>query len=141
MKNNTISGIYTSHSNWVGQVFFDQDLISKVEEFEPYNTNTQELTTNSEDDILAEEADTIDPFVQYVYLGDKLEHGIFAWISAAIDVDGDTSVTPAAYYTKDGGATNPNSGMGMGGPPPEKGGSGKGSSSSSSAAPSSSSSA
>lgn len=139
MKNHTISGIYTSHSNWVGQLFFDQDLISKVEELEPYNTNTQELTTNSEDDILAEEADTIDPFVQYVYLGDKLEHGIFAWISAAIDVDADTSVTPAAYYTKDGGATNPNSGMGMGGgPPPEKGGS---SGSSSSAAPSASSSA
>lgn len=76
--------------------------------------------------------------MEYVFLGDKLEDGIFAWISAAIDVSSDSSVTPAAYYSKDGGVTNPNSGMGMGGPPPGKGGS-RGSSSS--AAPSSSSSA
>lgn len=78
--------------------------------------------------------------MEYVFLGDKLEDGIFAWISAAIDVSSDSSVTPAAYYSKDGGVTNPNSDMGMGGPPPGQGGS-RGSSSSSSAAPSSSSSA
>lgn len=132
LKNNTISGLYTSHSNWVGQIFFDQDLISTVEELEPYNTNTQELTTNAEDSILSEEADTIDPFVEYVFLGDKPQDGIFAWISAAVDITGDTEVTPAAYRTESGGISNPNSGMGMGGgPPPDD---------SSSAAPSSSSS-
>lgn len=133
LKNNTISGLYTAHSNWVGQIFFDQDLISTVEELEPYNTNTQELTTNAEDSILAEEADTIDPFVEYVFLGDKPEDGIFAWISAAVDVTGDSDVTPAAYRTENGGVSNPNSGMGMGGGPPPGDSSSAAASSSSSA--------
>ena len=74
--------------------------------------------------------------MEYVFLGDRVEDGIFAWISAAIDVTGDSDVTPAAYRTKDGGVSNPNSGMGMGPPP----GSDSGSSSSASA-PSSSASA
>ena len=67
--------------------------------------------------------------MEYVFLGDRVEDGIFAWISAAIDVTGDSDVTPAAYRTKDGGVSNPNSGMAMGPPP----GSGSGSSSSASA--------
>lgn len=75
--------------------------------------------------------------MEYVFLGDRVEDGIFAWISAAIDVTGDSDVTPAAYRTKNGGVSNPNSGMGMGPPP----GSGSGSSSSASSAPSSSASA
>ena len=74
--------------------------------------------------------------MEYVFLGDRVEDGIFAWISAAIDVTGDSDVTPAAYRTKNGGVSNPDSGMGMGGPPP-----GSGSGSSSSSAPSSSASA
>ena len=55
--------------------------------------------------------------MEYVFLGDRVKDGIFAWISAAIDVTGDSDVTPAAYRTKNGGVSNPNSGMGMGPPP------------------------
>lgn len=110
--------MYTSSSSHVGQIFFDQDLITTVEKVSPYATNTQELTTNAEDSILAEEADTIDPFMEYVYLGDDVSDGIFAWISLGIDPSKDSSVTPAAYYTEQGGVENENSGMGGGGGPP-----------------------
>ncbi|CAG7939243.1 unnamed protein product [Penicillium olsonii] len=114
LANGTISGLYTSSSSYVGQIFFDQDLITAVEKVSPYATNTQELTTNAEDSILSEEADTIDPFMEYVYLGDDVSDGIFAWISLGIDPTQDSSVTPAAYYTEQGGVENENSG-GMGG--------------------------
>ncbi|CAG7944383.1 unnamed protein product [Penicillium salamii] len=114
LANGTISGLYTSSSSYVGQIFFDQDLITAVEKVSPYSTNTQELTTNAEDSILSEEADTIDPFMEYVYLGDDVSDGIFAWISLGIDPTQDSSVTPAAYYTEQGGVENENSG-GMGG--------------------------
>jgi hypothetical protein len=115
LANGTISGLYTTHSSHVGQLFFDQDLISAVEETSPYSTNTQDLTTNANDSILAEEADTIDPFMEYVYVGDNVSDGIFAWISVGIDATKDSSVTPTAYYTEQGGVENESSGMGGGG--------------------------
>ena len=113
--NGTISGLYTSSSSHVGQIFFDQDLITEVEKTAPYSTNTQDLTTNANDSILSEEADTIDPFMEYVYLGDSVSDGIFAWISMGMDPTEDTTVTPAAYYTEQGGVENESSGSGMGG--------------------------
>lgn len=125
--NHTLSDLYTAKSSHVGQLFFDQDLITDVEKTSPYSTNTQDLTTNADDSILSEEADTIDPFMEYVLIGDDVSEGIFAWISVGIDATEDTDVTPAAYYTEEGGVENENSGMGgPGGAPP-------GSSSSSSA--------
>jgi hypothetical protein len=114
LKNNTISGLYSSKTSHVGQLFFDQDLITKVEKTSPYSTNTQDLTTNAEDSILSEEADTIDPFMEYVLLGDNVSDGIFAWISVGVDSTEDTSVNAAAYYTEQGGVENESSG-GFGG--------------------------
>jgi hypothetical protein len=72
---------------------------------------------NANDGILAEEADEIDPFMEYVFLGDDVSDGIFAWISVGIDGTKDKSVTPAAYYTEEGGVENEDGGFG-GGPPP-----------------------
>lgn len=102
----------------VGQAFFDQDLITAVEKTAPYNTNTQELTTNAEDQILAEEAESVDPFHEYTLLGDKIEDGIFAWIAFGVNATYSSTVTPAAFYYKEGGVANSESGAGMGGPPP-----------------------
>ncbi|KAJ5519333.1 Intradiol ring-cleavage dioxygenase, core [Penicillium expansum] len=133
LPNGTLSGLYSSHSSHVGQIFFDQDLISAADEISPYSTNTQEVTLNSDDSILSEELDTIDPFMEYVYLGDDLSDGIFAWISVGMDPTVDTTVSPAAYYTEEGGVANENSGAGMGG-----GGGGAPSGSFSGAAPTSS---
>ncbi|RAK96858.1 intradiol ring-cleavage dioxygenase [Aspergillus ibericus CBS 121593] len=115
LANNTLSGLSTTHANHVGQLFFDQDLITKVEETSPYNTNTQDLTENADDSILSEEADTIDPFVEYVLLGDDVSDGIFGWIALGVDVDADSEITPAAEYTADGGVENDSSSSGMGG--------------------------
>ncbi|KAJ5722213.1 hypothetical protein N7488_000248 [Penicillium malachiteum] len=115
LPNDTITGLYTAHSSHVGQLFFDQDLISTVENTSPYSTNTQDLTTNADDSILSEEADTIDPFMEYVFLGDDVSDGIFAWITVGIDATEDSDITPAAYYTENGGVENEDSGMGGGG--------------------------
>ncbi|KAJ5263366.1 hypothetical protein N7478_010971 [Penicillium angulare] len=117
--NDTLNGLYTAKSSHVGQLFFDQDLITTVENVSPYSANTQDVTTNSDDSILSEEAATIDPFMEYVLLGDDVSDGIFAWITVGIDATEDTDITPAAYYTEEGGVENENSGMGGGsGSPP-----------------------
>lgn len=108
-------------SSHVGQAFFDQDLISAVELTAPYNTNTQELTENADDSILAEETatDGVDPFHEYTLLGDVIEDGVFAWMAFGINTTQSSSVTPAAYYYAEGGVANANSGMGGGsGSPP-----------------------
>lgn len=99
-------------------MFFDQDLISLVETEEPYASNTQELTTNAQDSILAEEAAEVDPMVEYVLLGDHVSDGIFAWISFGMDTKSLYDVSPAVFYTSEGGVENENSGMGGGGSPP-----------------------
>jgi hypothetical protein len=123
LENGTISDTYDTHSSHIGQLFFDQDLITQVELLSHYADNTQQLTTNAEDSILAGEAEDIDPFMEYVLLGDSLSDGIFAWISVAIDPTVDKEVSTAAYYTEDGGVENGDSSMGGSGGP---GGSGPG---------------
>ncbi|KAF2445633.1 aromatic compound dioxygenase [Karstenula rhodostoma CBS 690.94] len=105
------NNVSTSH---VGQAFFDQNLISAVELTEPYNTNTQEITDNSDDSIFNEEADGVDPFHEYTLLGDDISDGVFAWLAFGIISTQVNSVTPASYYYAEGGVANKNSG-GMGG--------------------------
>ncbi|XRM45268.1 hypothetical protein ABZX51_008368 [Aspergillus tubingensis] len=112
LANGTVSGLYSTQSSHIGQLFFDQDLISQVEALIPYTTNTQELTTNANDDILEGEADDIDPFMEYVMLGDSVSDGIFAWIQVAIDPTSNRELSPAAYFTADGGVENDDSSMG-----------------------------
>ncbi|KPM34841.1 hypothetical protein AK830_g11725 [Neonectria ditissima] len=108
---------YASH---VGQAFFDQDLITDVETLAPYNTNTQELTTNEEDSILSEEVatDGVDPVMEYTLLGDSIADGLFAWLAFGINSTQSSSVTPAAFLYAEGGVANENSGMGGGGDAP-----------------------
>ncbi|KAI1373972.1 aromatic compound dioxygenase [Hypoxylon crocopeplum] len=105
----------------VGQAFFDQDLITSVELTEPYNTNTQELTLNADDGILSTETatDGVDPFFEYTLLSDDVTDGLFAWVAFGINATQSQSITPAAFYYKDGGVANPDSGAGgPGGAPP-----------------------
>ncbi|KAJ4365168.1 hypothetical protein N0V83_008786 [Neocucurbitaria cava] len=117
--NETLSGGSITH---VGQMFFDQDLITLVETVEPYSSNTQEITENADDSILGEEAATVDPFMEYVLVGDDISEGLFGWLSFGMDTTNSFNVTPAAYLTENGGVANANAGAGMGGGPP--GGSG-----------------
>jgi protocatechuate 3,4-dioxygenase beta subunit len=97
---------FVSQASHVGQIFFDQDLISKVEETAPYNTNTQVLQYNSEDGILSTEADGSDPFVQYVLLGDRIEDGVLAWISLGIDPSADIATPTVGTWTAEGVVKN-----------------------------------
>ncbi|KXT01611.1 hypothetical protein AC578_8017 [Pseudocercospora eumusae] len=122
-------GNFTAQASHVGQIFFDQDLIDEVEKTAPYNTNTQVLSTNTEDGILQEETEGMDPFVEYVLIGDSIEDGVLAWISLGIDPTADDAITSAGTYYEDGGVANENSGMGGPGgngtapggtPPPSK---------------------
>lgn len=113
--NGTILGSNgTAYASHVGQIFFDQDLISQVEATEPYSSNTQDVTQNSDDSILGEEVNSMDPFVEYIFIGDKIEDGILAWITIGIDPDADNAISSAATMYKDGGVANENS---MGGGP------------------------
>lgn len=121
LSSNTSASVHASH---VGQLFFDQDLIAQADTIYPYSDNTQEVTLNSDDDILASEADTTDPFVEYILLGDKLEDGILAWISVGIDPTQSKEVSNAATIYADGGVANSASGGAPGGDGPPDGGNG-----------------
>lgn len=104
LPNGTYSSGTISH---VGQVFFDQDLISKVEAVSPYSTNMQTLTTNAEDTILASEsADGFDPLAEYVLLGDSIEQGVFAWLSFGINASAVYTIASASTLTADGGVVH-----------------------------------
>lgn len=111
----------TTHASHVGQLFFDQDLITQVSQISPYSESTAEIVENSEDSILQQEADTTDPFVEYILLGTDLSDGILAWISIGIDPSADSEVSSAATHYSSGGVANENS---MGGPPGGNGTSG-----------------
>ncbi|KFY21537.1 hypothetical protein V493_07330 [Pseudogymnoascus sp. VKM F-4281 (FW-2241)] len=111
LSNSTYGGGTASH---VGQIFFDQDLISQVDTVAPYSENTQPLTTNAEDSIFAEEAATSDPVVEYSLIGETIADGIFAWVSFGVDLTQQLSISPASTLTENGGVANENSGMGGG---------------------------
>lgn len=49
LPNGTYTGGNVTH---IGQLFFDQSLITQVEAVSPYSTNTQELTLNADDRVL-----------------------------------------------------------------------------------------
>lgn len=112
LPNGTIMDTTASH---VGQIFFDQDLIYEVEALYPYSQNTQDLWTNSDDDILAQEAESSDPLVEYVYLGKEhdVNAGILAWLSFGVDMNYVRNVSAASYYYKEGGVANPSAGEGI----------------------------
>lgn len=100
----------------VGQIFFDTDLTDLVEATAPYTSNTQNVTTNEEDSILAQEAADVDPMLEYVMLGEDISAGLFGWLVIGVDSSYDfTNITAAATLTADGGEesdSNP-----LGGPP------------------------
>lgn len=111
--NATYTGGYVSH---VGQLFYDQDLITQVEATLPYTTNTQELTLNTDDSVGKQEAaDGLDPFVNYSLLGETIEDGIFAWVSFGIDLTSEQTISAAAALYETGGVASTSSGMGGGG--------------------------
>lgn len=113
LPNGTLAGMYNGKSSHVGQIFFDQDLITGVEKWHPYTENTQDLLKNSEDSILEAEAGNTDPVMEYVYLGKHASDANFAWISIGINAKSDDDLSPESYWTEDGGEVNDNFSMNL----------------------------
>jgi len=113
LPNNTVSGGTVAH---VGQMFFDQSLLTQVTTVEPYASNTQQQTTNAQDNIMEGASEGDDPVLEYVFLGSSVAQGIFGWINVGIDPGYARNVSAAATFSSEGGYKNPSSG-GMGGGP------------------------
>lgn len=134
--NGTIS-VWNKPVAHIGQLFYPEDLRSAVEAVYPYTLNTQAVTTNDEDMwSIVQADDSYDPFPQFIYLGDDLSDGLFAWIQVGInataDYQDDEYYNIAAYLDADGGHEESGSAIGGGG------GEGNGTFPSGTAAPSSS---
>ncbi|UPX12726.1 uncharacterized protein EKO05_0003265 [Ascochyta rabiei] len=117
-KNATLTGGHISH---VGELFFDQQLITAAESVEPYFSNTQELLLNTDDGFFAHEAANFDPALNYVYLGDSVEEGLFACVTIGIDPSDVTIPRAAVSFREGGSVANPCVGGGPDGPPPTGG--------------------
>ncbi|KIJ29078.1 hypothetical protein M422DRAFT_189042 [Sphaerobolus stellatus SS14] len=92
LPNGTLSVGNVSH---VGQVFFDQSLLDLVETVGPYASNTQEVLRNANDGVFAEEAESVDPVVEYILLGDDIIDGVFGWLSIGVNPDASYVPSPA----------------------------------------------
>ncbi|KAL4978467.1 aromatic compound dioxygenase [Aspergillus desertorum] len=114
LENNTLTGGSVPH---IGQLFFDQDLITAVEATSPYSFNTIEITTNAEDRMFSTETSgtTSDPVLNYVYLGDSLEDGLLAWTTIAIDLTAEYTPTYSFVWTENGSEAVSGSSSGAGG--------------------------
>ncbi|KAL1606443.1 hypothetical protein SLS60_003847 [Paraconiothyrium brasiliense] len=110
LSNGTITGGSVSH---IGQLFFDQDLITEVESTYPYNTSTVDITLNSVDHVFTGETEdsNSDPVFDYVYLDDSVgvEGGLFSWITVGVDTTASYNTSYAALLTADGGVKNEDS--------------------------------
>lgn len=94
LPNNTLTGGTIPH---IAQIFWDQKIINTVESTYPYNTNDIPITPNAKDRVVGQETEgnDADPMLNYAYLGDKVEDGLFAWITVAVNV----SAVHYPYYT------------------------------------------
>lgn len=111
--NGTIS-VWNKPVSHIGQLFYPEELRSAVEAIYPYNTNTVEATTNDEDMwSIVQTDDSYDPFPQFLYLGDDISDGLFAWIQIGINATADyqdnTYYAVAGYLDEDGGHAEANS--------------------------------
>ncbi len=97
LANNTLG--FNNYASHVGQTFFDQSLITAVEKVSPYSTNKQQLTSNSADMIMSQEAGTegVDPIMEYTLLGSTVADGLYAWIAFGIDTTKSQAISPANY--------------------------------------------
>lgn len=107
LPNGTIS-LFNKPVTHIGQLFYPEDLRSEVEALYPYNTNTVEVTSNDDDMWSIVQADSsYDPFPQFLYLGDDVSDGLFAWIQIGInstaDYQNDDYYAVAGYLAADGG--------------------------------------
>lgn len=104
LPNNTLSGGRAAH---VGQLYFDQPLLTSVDKVVPYNKNRGAITQNVNDFLFRMGANGDDPIVRYAFVGNKVEDGLFAWIRFGINQQTSRTVNPAAFMREGGGVMNP----------------------------------
>lgn len=119
LPNGTIS-VFNKPVAHIGQLFYPEALRSAVEATYPYNTNTVDVTTNDGDMWTIVQADaSYDPFPEFLYLGDDITDGLFAWIqigiNSTVDYQDDEYYAVAGYLAADGGHAESNSLSGSGG--------------------------
>lgn len=81
----------------------------------PYSTNTMGVTNNVDDFLFRQGANGDDPIVRYAFVDPAADPdadgdfsaGLFAWIRFGIDQTADKPVSPAAFWTEEGGVMNP----------------------------------
>jgi protocatechuate 3,4-dioxygenase beta subunit len=100
----------------IGQLFWPEELRSEVEATSPYNENTQAITSNDDDMWSIVQAENYyDPFPQFIYVGNDITDGLFAWIqigvNASADYTDDDYYSVAATYQAGGGVANADSGF------------------------------
>lgn len=115
LPNNTLL-VGTGTVTHVGQLFWNEVLRTAVEETEHYSSNTQAVTTNADDMWSILQADSsYDPFPEFLYLGDSIEGGLFAWkqigLNTSADWTDDEYYNIAGYITENGGYANTESGF------------------------------
>ncbi|KAK3358805.1 Intradiol ring-cleavage dioxygenase [Lasiosphaeria hispida] len=103
--NNTITGGKAAH---VGQIYFDQSLLTALDKVTPYNKNKGAITQNTVDFLFRQGANGDDPIVRYALVGNTLADGVIAWIRFGINQNSDRKLNPAAWWTPTGGVMNPN---------------------------------
>lgn len=87
-------------------MYFDQDTISLVKLEAAYGTNEQAMVLNADDLILAEEAASTDPFMDYVILGDTVADGILVWLRFGVNPTYTRTISASATIYEDGGKIN-----------------------------------
>ncbi|PWY75247.1 aromatic compound dioxygenase [Aspergillus sclerotioniger CBS 115572] len=120
-RNNGTLEVGTGSVAHIGQLFWNEVLRTAVENTYPYTTNTQDVTSNADDMwSVLQASSNYDPFPEFLYLGDRIEDGLFAWIQIGINTTADYTdnsyYSIAAYYDENGGHENSDSAaMGGGG--------------------------
>ncbi|KAL7755590.1 hypothetical protein ACKLNR_014688 [Fusarium oxysporum f. sp. zingiberi] len=101
-KNGTLLDLSASY---VGQVFFDQDLVHEVEALPAYAANKQVLTLNENDGLVKKELEAgSNPFMDYVRLGHNIEDGLLAWYTFGVDMSARIHATSVAYLHPEDGS-------------------------------------
>ncbi|KAK4151150.1 Intradiol ring-cleavage dioxygenase [Chaetomidium leptoderma] len=108
--NNTITGGRAAH---IGQLYFDQGLITAADKVAPYNNNKMRITQNTADFLFMQGANGDDPIVRYALVGKDISEGLFAWIRFGINQAANKPVSPAAWWTDKGGVMNPKGPVGQ----------------------------
>jgi hypothetical protein len=104
----------------IGQLFWPEALRSAVEATEPYTSNTQPVTSNDDDMWSIVQVGTdYDPYPEFVYVGEDVSDGLFAWIQIGINTTANYTDNSyyniAAYWGEDGGYANSASTFSTGG--------------------------